>query len=278
MVTNLETGKLSIAKILDPGTSFTFGETTYRDGDQFGPMTGCQLEAIYLRTGQVEIQCDDDVFYLSAPGIALVASRHRLEYRYGPASMCNVLWCQYISGNLDVEKVSAIAPFCGLMDVSPAATSLIKTGAGLPIDIYSDMHDFCSALGIAVLEELLTRRKLMETVAEIQPQVQLVRRHIEENLGRTITMGTLAGVSGLSPQHLNRLYNSVFGENPIDYLWRLRVRRGAYLLRHTGMQISQIAYQTGFKTPNHFSRKIRERYHMTPRKLRETKWRGHGEV
>lgn len=270
----MENSNLSIAKMLAPGTSFTFGETTYRSGDQFGPMTGCQLEAIYLRTGQVEIQCDDNVFHLSAPGIALVASRRRLEYRYGPASMCNVLWCQYISGELDDDKIAAVAPFCGPMDVSPAATSLIKTGAGLPVDIYSDMHDFCSALGIAVLEELLTRRKLLETVADIPPQVQLVRRYIEENLSQSITMETLAGVSGLSPQHLNRLYNSVFGENPLDYLWRLRVRRGAYLLRHTGMQISQIAYQTGFKTPNHFSRKIKDRYQMTPRKLRERKWRG----
>lgn len=274
----MDDDRLSIAKILGPGTSFTFGETTYCDGDQFGPMNGCQLEAIYLRTGQVEIQSDDRVFHLSAPGVALVASRHRLEYRYGPANMCNVLWCQYVSGDLDAGKLSAIIPFCGPMDVSPAATALVKTGADLPIDNDSDMHDFCSALGIAVLEELLTRRKLLETVAEIPPQVQLVRRYIEERLSQTITMDMLAGVSGLSPQHLNRLYKNVFGENPLDYLWRLRARRGAYLLRHTGMQISQIAYQTGFKTPNHFSRKIKERYHMTPRKLRERKWRGNGAI
>ncbi|WP_347312059.1 AraC family transcriptional regulator [Defluviimonas sp. SAOS-178_SWC] len=214
------------------------------------------------------------MFRLSAPSVAFVASAQRLEYRYGPAVMCNVLWCQYVSGELDAEKIAALVPFCGPMDVSPAATALMKAGADLPMDSYSDMRDFRSALGIAVLEELLTRRKLQQTVSEIPPQVQLVRRYIEANLYQPITMEMLAGVSGLSPQHLNRLYKTVFSENPLEYLWRLRVRRGAYLLRHTGMQISQIAYQTGFKTPNHFSRKIKERYQITPRNLRAKKWRG----
>lgn len=269
-----EKGNLSIAKMVGPDPIFTFGETTYRDGDMFGPMTGCQLEAIYLRTGQVEVQSDGRVFHLSAPGIALVTSRDSLEYRYGPASMCNVLWCQYISGDFNAERSLRLASYCGPMNVSPTATALMKIGADLPLDIYSEMQGFCSALGVSVLEELLARKKRMETVAEIPPQVQLVRRYIEERLSRKVTMDMLAKVSGLSPQHLNRLYKNVFGENPLDYLWRLRVRRGAYLLRHTGMQISQIAYQTGFKTPNHFSRKVKEKYQMTPRRLREKKWRG----
>ena len=81
--------------------------------------------------------------------------------------------------------------------------------------------------------------------------------------------------SGIAPpQHLNRLYKRAFDVTPLDYLWRLRVRRGAYLLRHTGMRVSQIAYHTGFRTPNHFSRLIKRRYGVSPRQLRAQTWSG----
>ncbi|MCP5088244.1 MAG: helix-turn-helix transcriptional regulator [Rhodobacteraceae bacterium] len=265
---------MSVLNIVGFDGTFAFGESTYGDGEVFGPMSGCQLEAIYLRTGQVEIRSDGRIFNLSAPGMALVASHDRLEYRYGPTDMSNVLWCQYMSGQLDAAKITALAPHCGVMSLSAAATSLMKIGADLPSDIYSEMQNFSSALGIAVLEELLGRKKMQKTVAEIPIQVHRVRRYIEEHLESAIKMSVLAEVSGLSPQHLNRLYKSTFDENPLDYLWRLRVRRGAYMLRHTGMRISQIAYRTGFKTPNHFARLIKKKYNLSPRELRAQKWRG----
>ncbi|WP_291732259.1 hypothetical protein, partial [Leisingera sp. F5] len=78
---------LSVANIVGSDATFAFGESTYREGEIFGPMSGFQLEAVYLRTGQVEIQSDERSFKLSSPGIALVASQSILEYRYGPASM-----------------------------------------------------------------------------------------------------------------------------------------------------------------------------------------------
>ncbi|WP_114287933.1 helix-turn-helix domain-containing protein [Candidatus Halocynthiibacter alkanivorans] len=265
---------ISISNIVGPQASFAFGESSYGDGELFGPMAGCQLEAIYLRTGQVEVHHDGKVFHLSAPCVAFVASHRTLEYRYGPAGMNNVLWCQYTSGTLTTSGVEALAPFCGSLSPSAAATSLMKIGAELSSDIYSEMKDFSSALGVAALEELLARRKMQETVADIPLQVLHVRRHIEEHLCSEITMNTLAKVSSLSPQYLNRLYKATYDENPLEYLWRLRVRRGAYLLSHTGTRISQIAYQTGFKTPNHFSRRIKEKYGLSPRQLRSQKWKG----
>ena len=265
---------ISILNVVGPGAKFSFGESNYGDGTQFGPMSGCQLEAIYLRTGQVQIHQDGKIFELSAPGIALVASRNTLVYHYGPTSVCHVLWCQYISGQLDEAKVAALAPYCGAMSLSPIAASLMKTGSDLAGDIHVELENFTAALGLAVLEELLTRRKMQETIAVTPPQVQNVRRYIEEHLASPITMDVLTEVAGLSPQHLNRLYRSTFNENPLDYLWRLRVRRGAYLLCHTGMRISQIAYQTGFKTPNHFSRLIKDKFDLSPRGLRSQKWRG----
>ncbi len=265
---------MSILNMVGTKATFAFGESSYGDGASFGPMSGCQLEVIYLRTGQVEVRHDGLVFSLSAPNVAFIASCHNLEYRYGPAAMNNVLWCQYTSGTLSHEGVDNLRPFCGPLSPSAASTSLMKIGTDLPSDIYAEKKEFAFALSIAVLEELLARKKMRQTTADMPRQVTLVRRYIEEHFGSGITMQTLSRVSNMSPQHLNRLYKATFNENPLDYLWRLRVRRGAYLLSHTGMRISQIAFQIGFKTPNHFSRLVKQRYGVSPRQLRLQKRKG----
>ena len=87
-------------------------------------------------------------------------------------------------------------------------------------------------------------------------------------------MGDLTEAFALSQQHINRLFKAAFGQTALDYLWLLRVRRGAFMLRHTGLQVSQIAYRNGFKTPNHFSRLIRAEYGLPPRRLRLRDWLG----
>ena len=269
--------KPSIAELIGSNARFAFGETAYHAGEVFGPMKGYQLEAIYLRVGQVEVRCDDHVFTMEAPQVALLASERRLEYRYGPANLNNVVWCQYLSKGLDARTFSYLERGCGPLDVSPASVSLLKIGADLPTEFNSGMKDLCSALGIAVMENLMIRRHALNSETHIPQQAQLVRRYIEDHLNSPITMKLLAELSGLSPQHLNRLYQAAYEENPLDTLWRLRIRRGAYLLSHTGKQVSQIAYEVGFKTPNHFSRQIKEMYGMSPRRFRDESWTRQGE-
>ena len=265
---------LSVMNLVGANAIFAFGKSSYRNGAIFGPLRGCQLEAIFIQTGQVEVRHDNHAFVLSSPGVAIVGSQKTLEYRYGPADMCNVLWCQYISGGLRSKGIEKMLPLFGPVGLSEAAKSLFKVGADIHTDLYAETQNFSSSLGITVLEELIARKKIQESVANIPVQALRVRRYIEDNYSSNITMNILAKASGLSPQHLNRLYRAAFNENPLDHLWRLRVRRGAYLLRHTGMRISQIAYQTGFKTPNHFSRLIRQKYESSPKELRAKKWQG----
>ena len=56
---------------------------------------------------------------------------------------------------------------------------------------------------------------------------------------------------------------------PVQYLWRYRIKSGLQLLRSTGLQISEIAFQTGFKTSYHFSRSVKKFTKFTPSQIRE---------
>ena len=60
------------------------------------------------------------------------------------------------------------------------------------------------------------------------------------------------------------------------YVWEARTRRGAQLLRETGLTVSEIAYRCGFQTPFHFSRWVKQVHGMSPKEFRAQAW-GRGE-
>lgn len=263
---------VSFLNMLPAGLDLDFGQFVYTDGNGCGPFLDQKFEIIYLRTGRVEVQCDDETFEITAPAMALVVSRRALTYAYAPQQPCHVSWCQASGATLSPDAVETLRSFRGVLPPSEAATALFTMGVAASEASGGEQTPFGMAVGTALFQEFIDR-KLSATQSDRVPQrVEMVRHYIDKNFEQPITMADLADVSGYSQQHLNRLFHTNYNENPLDYLWRLRTRYGAFLLKHTDLQISQIAYRTGFKTPNHFARYIRNRYGMSPRSLRAHNW------
>jgi transcriptional regulator GlxA family with amidase domain len=103
----------------------------------------------------------------------------------------------------------------------------------------------------------------------LPPSVQRrVRQHIEAHMGRTIPIGELAGVAGLSRSHFGRAFRQSAGVAPHDYLMRCRVRRAQDLLAGTELPLSEIALACGFADQSHYSRHFRHRVGITPSRYR----------
>ncbi len=76
----------------------------------------------------------------------------------------------------------------------------------------------------------------------------------------------IAAATRLSISYLNHLFKSD-GKSLMNYLWTLRLERAAQLLsspRVTAAQVEEIAWQCGFASASHFSRRFREHFGMTP--------------
>jgi AraC-like DNA-binding protein len=263
-------------KLFPDGLRFVFGQSRYSDRQRFGPLHGCQIEMVHLRTGRVEVIADGIVHALAAPAILFVATSQQLEYRYGGDETSDVYWCQCIGPMIGEALVATLRPHNGVTSISEAGSTLIRLGAELPLRVSDGMPDFMASLAETLAQDLIGRRVVGDRMPEVESRVSVICRYLEDNLEQDISMRELGEAFALSPQHINRLFRLAHGLNALDYLWTLRVRRGAFMLRHTGMQISQIAYRNGFKTPNHFSRLIRESYGLSPRKLRMRDWQGDG--
>ena len=79
----------------------------------------------------------------------------------------------------------------------------------------------------------------------------------------------LARVSRVSPAHFARSFKDAFGVPPHRYLLTRRIERAKALLRDTRISITDIAFQTGWKSLGTFGRIFRDVTGESPGQLRE---------
>ena len=88
----------------------------------------------------------------------------------------------------------------------------------------------------------------------------------------------LARVSGVSPAHFARSFRDAFGVPPHRYLLTRRVQRAKALLRDTDLSITEIAFQTGWKSLGTFGRTFRDITTEAPGQLRRREQAVPGEL
>lgn len=96
-----------------------------------------------------------------------------------------------------------------------------------------------------------------------------IRRHLT---CRHLNPELIARQLRCSRAHLYRVF-AAHGETVADYVRELRLQRAYNLLVHDNAsrdQIGDIAYRCGFEDPVHFTRLFRQRFGLTPSKLRSS--------
>jgi len=85
-------------------------------------------------------------------------------------------------------------------------------------------------------------------------------------------------VSGVSEAHFARSFKEAFGVPPHRYLLTRRIERAAALLRDTDLSITEIAFDTGWKSLGTFGRTFRDVTGESPSELRAREKAAHHEL
>lgn len=169
-----------------------------------------------------------------------------------------------ISGDNHIWQSGAIAPLPELMVLGELAQAATRNETGL-------------SLGEAGL--MFTSRFVEIVSGRTQEQVKATARDrrraveaalwIDENAHDPIDLEDAAEQSGLSPFHFLRLFSSVLGVTPHQYLVRSRLRRAAGLLADDDRAITGIAFDVGFGDLSNFVRTFHRAAGMSPRAFRK---------
>jgi AraC family transcriptional regulator len=88
-------------------------------------------------------------------------------------------------------------------------------------------------------------------------QAKRLRSHIEDKLDSSIRATDLAGLVQLSTSHFFRAFRKTFGESPLTYIMKRRIRRAQQLMLTSRLRLSQVALECGLCDQAHLSRAFR---------------------
>lgn len=101
--------------------------------------------------------------------------------------------------------------------------------------------------------ETLENKNLPHTKIRRVQTVEEAKEFITSNFSHKIALSEIASHVHMSTFHFARIFKQTTGYSPYDYLCQYRLSEAAYLLANHSMNVSEIAYHTGFSDPFSFS-------------------------
>ncbi len=248
-----------------------FGEVLYPPGSEFGPREQSQFQLVLLLRGEAHIRVNAERVQALAGQVILLRPGARESFTFAQATETHHSWC---SINLDLVPPALVrqlraaprqAPISGMMETLIALG--LRSGAG------EAEADLLAQLALSALSAFVREGKKARNRSAPPAPLQRARVLIEQEYATPLTVNEIARRSGISTNHLIRLFRRHLGETPATHLRRWRIDHGVRLLRETGLTISEIAFRTGFQNPFHFSRLVSQRFQCPPRELRKAWWR-----
>ncbi|MBQ9538644.1 MAG: response regulator [Treponema sp.] len=109
---------------------------------------------------------------------------------------------------------------------------------------------------------------MLVTSTKENPIVKKAEDYIEKRISEDLSLEDVAAAINVSPFYLSRMFKEVRGENYINYLTDLRLRRAQELLKNPRTPIKEISAEVGFNDQNYFSRIFKNKFGMTPTEFR----------
>ena len=92
---------------------------------------------------------------------------------------------------------------------------------------------------------------------------------IEGNYSQNITVEDMATRCKLDRSYFGKVFKSVIGQSPQEFLIQYRMAKAAEFLTTTSYPIGQIGIKVGYPNALHFSRAFKSVYQMSPREYRQ---------
>ncbi|GLQ06083.1 helix-turn-helix domain-containing protein [Sneathiella chinensis] len=258
--------------VLSSIPSFVFGETLYRGGGRFGPITNPHLELLVVHSGGVVFAVDGEDHVLTEGYAALVPVRSHLVYDYRDGMDTRVSWCEAILPEAREEIFQFLATVPFTLPVSHRMLDLHRMGAGLELGGGPEEMALAYSLGRTLFHEYIYQAQVVQREKPVHKLVLRAKHFIEQSVDRPCSLSDIAAFANATPQYLTRIFKRDMGQTPVAYLWTVRSQKAVRMLRNSGLSVAEIAYSCGYENANHFSRHIREKFGVPPTEIRRRKW------
>lgn len=101
--------------------------------------------------------------------------------------------------------------------------------------------------------------------------VERMQNYIEAHINEPITLHMLAEAAGYSPWHAAKLFKSLTGKSPFEYIRAVRLSRAALRLRDEEVKVVDVAFDFVFDSHEGFTRAFSKQFGLPPREYSQKK-------
>lgn len=99
---------------------------------------------------------------------------------------------------------------------------------------------------------------------EYNQYLESVFRYIEAHFDENLQVQDLAAICQLSESHFRRVFYLNTNMSPLNYLNMVRIEKACEILNKEDLQVEDVGYKVGFKTPSSFFRNFKSFTGLTP--------------
>jgi transcriptional regulator GlxA family with amidase domain len=209
------------------------------------------------------------------------------------ASVCTGAFLLAEAGLLDGRRVTTHWYFCQqlqeqfpkltvdpepifIRDGNISTSAGVTAGMDLALAMVEEDLGMDITLRVARALVLFLRRSegqsQFSTSLAFQAKSQLPLREIPvfilENLGRELTVESLASRVAMSPRNFARVFRQEFGETPAAFVERLRLETARKLVEESDRTLDEIASSCGLGSADNMRRTFQKRFRRTPSSMR----------
>lgn len=154
-------------------------------------------------------------------------------------------WVRYMPQS-PRSAIEGMTPLVTKVDPKPLSDAI----RGLYHEVNSGGDIAATALWIDLIEHYVKR--YTEPLRN-EERLSKLWAEVTADLGHPWTLDQLAGIAGISGEHLRRLCQTRLGRSPMQQLTYLRVQQAAQVLATTDKRVEDVAFEVGYQNAFAFS-------------------------
>lgn len=257
--------------------SVFFGDILYPPGATYGPRVQQKLQFVMIYRGSMTVWIDEKRYFDGENTVSLLFPGHWEYFEFARDGQTHHGWVDLFLNPIPENLYTLLKSVPRSLPLSSTMTQLVRLGLKLQTARYSTSGTILKLLALQILWLYVgegEQQRSSHSVSSLHPALEGLREFIDLNLHEPLTLETLAKAASVSPGHLIRLFKMEYNRTPMDYVWERRVNTGIEFLKHTGLPVNLIASRCGFRSSNHFSRRVQQATGCSPIELRRKSWMG----
>jgi len=250
-------------------------DVIYPPESTLGPRIQLNVQLVFLHSGSITVWVDEHKHVMQAGQVMLLLPAHREYFEFDKQHQTEHSYLHWYNDPMPDDFIHLLDELPCTLDLSKTMNQLIERALALRFSSLPTSNQLSKIIAMEMLWQYIGESKVFinETLNTHKNVIfSTARQYIHQHYNKNITLSDIAQASSVSETHLIRIFKRYAQTTPITYLWDLRITQALELLHRTGLSISEIALQCGFKTSYHFSRRIREKTGLTPTEFRKQSW------